>query len=498
MAADRAMTARPDVRALAAPALVGIAAAAVLAWIGARADVAAALGVTAALCSGAIAAPFAGYCALLAIAILADQHLSHFSPWTDQLGFYLFSNGWTLLSLGGPPRLRFLVANSVDALVLAIAIGLALRVLRGRSRLYLTPHVALGLLFVTVLCAMLAFGLATGGELKPALWQARPFFYFAVFALIGTQLMERRRDVMRLVALLVGVCVFKAIQIDWLFFVEAGHHFGSWRSILGHEDSIFLVGVVVLAVAYSLYRGVSLGSALLVIAAAISASAVVFNLRRTAYVALALSGLCMPLLLHGRRRAALALAAVAIAGGGAYAAVALRQPDAWWAAPALKAKAIVAPDSGSVDSASNVYRVAENINLRRTIAAHPLGLGFGHPFELHAPIDDISYLLPLWRFHPHNMLLGIWIALGGVGFAVFACYCASALMLASHDLRWHTDPQAKAIGYFLLAALASGLFASVFDQFIWVDRGALYLGAVVAMAAALHRSLAPADAHRVG
>jgi hypothetical protein len=247
--------------------------------------------------------------------------------------------------------------------------------------------------------------------------------------------------------------------------------------------------VIVLAGAFLLYGGPLVTRLLLLAAAAVCAAAVVFNLRRTAYVALAMSGLCMPLLLHGRRRAALALAAAGLFVGGAYAAAALSRPDAWWSEPALKAKAIVAPDSGSTDSASNVYRVAENTNLRRTIAAHPLGLGFGHPFELHTPIDDISFLLPLWRYHPHNMLLGIWIALGAVGFVVFLSYCGAALALASHSLRWQVEPQAKAIGYFLLAALASGLFASVFDQFIWIDRGALFMGAIVAMTAALHRSL---------
>jgi hypothetical protein len=492
------MTMRPVVVTVATSALSGIAACAVLALLGARSDVAAALGVAAATCAAAIAHPFAGYCALLAIAMLADLHLSHFSPWTDQLGFYVFDNWWTLLSIGGEPRLRFLVANCVDALVLAIAIGLALRVLRGRVRLDFSPHVALGILLLLALCAMLAFGLATGGDFKPALWQVRPFFYFAMFALVGTQIIERRKDVELLVALLVGVCAVKALQINWLFFAEAGHRFGTWRSILGHEDSIFLAGVVVLAVAYVLYRGLTLLSVALAVAAAFSTTAVMFNLRRTAYVALALSGLCMPLLLHGRRRAALGLAALALVAGGGYAAVALSQPDAWWAEPALKAKAIVAPDSGSADSASNMYRVAENYNLRQTIAAHPLGLGFGHPFEVHTPIDDISYLLPLWRYHPHNILLGIWIALGAVGFAVFLSYCASALMLASHSLRWHSDPQAKAISYFLLASLASGLFASVFDQFIWIDRGALFLGAVVAMAAALDRSLPATAPSRLG
>jgi O-antigen ligase/polysaccharide polymerase Wzy-like membrane protein len=482
------MKSRPGTVALAS-ALAGVAVCALLALTGTRTDVSIALGVAAAIAGVALARPFAGYCALLAIALLSDLYLSHFSPWTDQLGFYVFSNWWTLLSLGEAPRLRFLVADCVDGLLIAISIGLAWRVLRKQVRLTLSPDVALGVLLVAALCAMLAFGLASGGDFKPALWQARPFFYFAVFALLGSQLVRGRREVEQLVAVIVVVSAIKAVQIDWLFFVDAGHHFGSWRSIVGHEDSIFLSSVIVLATAYLLYRGPLVPRTALLIAAALCTTAVVLNLRRTAYVALALSVLSMPILLHGRRRAALALTALALVGGAAYAAVGLSRPEAWWAAPALKAKAIVAPDSGSTDSASNVYRVAENYNLRATIAAHPLGMGFGHPFELHMPIDDISYLLPLWRYHPHNIFLGVWIALGAIGYTVLLSYCAVALMLASHSVRWHTDPGTKALAYFVLAAIASGLFASVFDQFIWVDRGALFLGAMVAMAAALHRSL---------
>jgi hypothetical protein len=385
----------------------------------------------------------------------------------------------------------------VDVVLLAIATGVAIQLVRKQRRLIISADGVLGVISVVTLGAMLAYGLASGGSPKPALWQARPFVHLVLFALLGTQLLETPRHVGRLIAAFVAATSCKALQIVWIFFAEAGGRFGAWRSILGHEDSVFLAAVIVLAIALVLYRVPGFWRAVLLIVAPFALAALALNLRRAAYVALGLSVLLMPLLLHGRRRAALGAVACGFLAFVLYGAVAVAHPEAPFAMPFNKVRTIVAPAPGSQDSSSNLYRTAENYNLRRTIAAHPFGLGFGHPFELHVPIADISFLLPLWRYHPHNMILGIWTALGSVGFVLFLSYLGAAVMLASHNLRWHVDPQAKAFDYFLLTSLVSGLIVSVLDQFLWVDRGALFLGAVVAMVAALHRPLArathPAD-----
>jgi GT2 family glycosyltransferase len=171
--------------------------------------------------------------------------------------------------------------------------------------------------------------------------------------------------------------------------------------------------------------------------------------------------------------------------------------------PAEKLKSILFAPAESVDHSSNFYRLAENVNLRRTIISNPLGIGFGHPFELYVPLADISFLLPNWQYHPHNMILGMWMTLGTVGFGVFLFYYASILMLAAFYMRQLRDDYLKAVCFFALSTYAAGFLVASVDQFIWSERGAIFMGLLVAMISSLGRqadrvvtgqqSKAPAD-----
>ena len=317
----------------------------------------------------------------------------------------------------------------------------------------------------------------------------RPFVHFVVFALLGAQLLEHAGHVRYMIGAFVAAATFKALQINWIFFLEERGRFGEWREILGHEDSVFLAALIVLGLALLLYRARTFQRWVLLFVLPLATAALVLNLRRAAYVVLAASVLLMPLMLHGRRRAALAVLASGVLVFAVYGAVAWSRPDGPLFVPFNKARSILAPTAGTTDYSSNLYRVAENHNLRRTITAHPLGLGFGHPFEVHIPLGDISFLMPNWQYHPHNMILGIWSTMGSLGMALFLGYVGVAVMVASHNIRWHTDPHLKGISYFLLASLVCGLGVSAADMFIWVERGALFLGAVIAMVAVLQRSL---------
>ena len=457
--------------------------------LGARGDGAAAIGTAVGLAIVAIALPVWGYCILLFAAILADHHLWQFSPWTDRLGFYLFTNWWKLLSSGSVRRWGFLVANTVDLLLLALLVGVVLQIIRRRRDLVVSAQGILGLLYLLTLGAMFAYGVLSDGNLKAALWQVRPFVHFVVFALLGTQLLSSAGHVESVIWAFVAASAVKALQINWIFFIEEGGRFGTWREILGHEDSVFLAALVVLGIALLLYRAPTPLRWVLVLILPFAVTALVFNLRRAGYVAMAASVLLMPVMLHGRRRVALAVVASGLLVFSLYGAVAWNHQGGWLSTPLDKVKSIVAPTVGTKDASSNLYRMAENHNLRRTIRAHPLGLGFGHPFEIHMPLSDISFLLPMWQYHPHNMILGIWSAVGSIGMVVFLGYVGSAVMVASHNIRWHTNPCLKAISYFLLMSLVCGLAVSVVDQFIWAERGALFLGAVMAMVAVLHRTL---------
>ncbi len=466
----------------------GISAAAVLVFLQARIQGAVAVGVVLTAATLTIARPLCGYYLLVFGTILADEHLWNFSPWTDRFGFYLFQNWWKLLSPSGSGLFRPVVVSTLDVLLLALALGVALRIGREEGRRVLRPEWVLGVLYFGVLVVMLGYGLARGGALKPALWQARPFFHFVVLALLTPYVLRTPGEVRGALWAVMIPTVFKALQINWIFFVDERARFGAWREILGHEDSVFFVGAVVLAVVLALYGAGTMRRQLLflLISLPFAVVALTVNLRRSGYMALALSLGLIPVLLHGRRRAALKAALPALLLLGFYVGFYWHRHDGL-GLPVQKLKSVWLAQAGTSDYDSNLYRVGENLNLRRTIVGHPLGLGFGHPFELDVPLADISFLLPNWQYHPHNMILGIWMSLGTPGFVVFLSYFGSLVVLASRSLRRHLDPYMKAVSYFLLTGLIASFLVSAVDQMIWSERGAIFIGVLSGLVSVVDR-----------
>ncbi|MFQ5912217.1 MAG: O-antigen ligase family protein [Nitrospinota bacterium] len=474
---------------LALMVLMGTIVSLTLILLGGGAQGAIAIGIVFMLWLGIVARPLWGFYLLLFIAILADDDLSlsQFSPWTDRLGFYVFENWWKLLSPEGVRSFGFLIVNSIEILLLAIAAGLCLRMIGGRERPVVQKEFVFTFLFLGTLIGMLAYGLATGGEVKPALWQSRPLFHFGVLALLTPQVLKTPAQVRGALWALMIASVFKALQIDWIFFIDQGARFGEWRAILGHEDSIFFVGAITLGVALALYRAEAVQRRFLLFSLPFVLLALAVNLRRAGYAALALSLGLVPILLHGRRRVALKVVIPALVLLALYGGLYWNRPDDTLGVPLHRLKSAFVAQVNSTAYFSNLYRLAENFNLRQTILHHPLGLGFGHPFEVHVPLADISSLFPYWQYFPHNEVLGMWVSLGTHGFLVLLIYFASIIVLASHNIRRQTDPYLKAVSFLVLTAFACGLFVATVDQYWNAPRTALFLGTLAGILSVLHR-----------
>jgi hypothetical protein len=213
---------------------------------------------------------------------------------------------------------------------------------------------------------------------------------------------------------------------------------------------------------------------------------VALNLRRSGYGALLLALALVPCLLPERRRAALLAGASLLLALALYLAAAWDRPREPWAAPAQRVRAIVAPAPGSHDALSNRYRAAEAENLLRTIARRPLGLGFGHPFDVHVPLDALPDF-PTWRYHPHCVLLGLWVSLGTAGFLAFLAYRGAVIALAARDAARRADPYLRALAAFTAAAFAVGLALSLVDHYLVARRAAILMGALAGLLAAAER-----------
>jgi len=482
---------RPRGRTLLALGLVaGAAVAVALRLLGGRADGALWIGFVVALGCAVVARPRAGYYLLLSVVILADDWMLYFSPWTHHfVGYYLFGNWWKLLSPEGVRRFGGIVNNTVEILLVVLVIGVAVRVREG-DRLVRPREAVFASLYLATLIGMLVYGLATGGALKPALWQSRYLFHFVVVALLTPQVLRTPAHIRGAVwALMIPIAV-KAIQILWIFFESERGHFGEWREILGHEDSNFFVSAIILGAVLALYRVEPLQRWFLVSSLPFLLAGLVLNLRRAAYVTLALGLALLPVLLHDRRWLVLKLTIPALLVVGLYAAVYWHRPADQLGMPLQKAKSVFVAPVGSSDYNSNLYRVAENFDVEHTILDRPWGLGFGHPFDIQIPLPDISLLIAHWQYRPHNTILGMWMSLGTPGFIVFLVYFASILTLASHHVRWQTHAYFRALSFWVLAAFACAFVFATVDMYVGIQRGAVFLGALAGIQSAIDR-LAP-------
>jgi O-antigen ligase len=194
--------------------------------------------------------------------------------------------------------------------------------------------------------------------------------------------------------------------------------------------------------------------------------------------------LVMPLVAHQRRK--LAAGILTVIGLAAFIYLALFwNSQGTLGIPAQKVRSVFAAVSGTVDYDSNHYRVGENINLWYTIVRNPWGTGFGKPFEILVPMEDISERFPNWQYHPHNTVLGLWASLGSIGFIIYLTFICGVMVATNFAVKQSNNNFIKAVAVFGFLAVATGFFAGAVDQFISAGRGAMFFGIVIGMISAI-------------
>jgi hypothetical protein len=419
-------------------------------------------------------------------AVVIDLYLWKFEPWTSELSRYFYDVwsdvGLELFGLGN-------WISTVDVLLAALTIGCIVRrdeLGDGYAARVPRSLLLLSVWFLAMVGAMVLYGIGTGGDARIAVWQARPYVYLIWVALLTPAVLRTRTELLGAVAMLVGATTFKASQIVWIFVVEAGAKFGEWREILGHEDSLFMVAALSLIGSLAILRVRFTGARFWFLCAPILLLGLILNLRRAGYVALALSAVLSAFLFRRHARTMLKLTVSLLLCAGIY-SVLFWNSDALVAVPLQKVKSIIFASAGTADAASNLYRVTEAANLLQTIRNHPFGLGFGHPFETHIKLPDVGAIVPNWPYFPHNVFLGLWVFLGPVGLALLLLYLSILLACAGQNLRNEQDSVIQSIAFFVVSTLASAIVMGTVDQFVWAQRGTIFLGAVVGVLFVLHR-----------
>jgi O-antigen ligase len=85
---------------------------------------------------------------------------------------------------------------------------------------------------------------------------------------------------------------------------------------------------------------------------------------------------------------------------------------------------------------STLWRDLENYNLFFTLRHNPvLGTGYGHGYDEIIGLPDVSSSYALYRFLPHNSILGLWAYGGLVGFTALWAMIVVGLFLAARAYR---------------------------------------------------------------
>lgn len=116
----------------------------------------------------------------------------------------------------------------------------------------------------------------------------------------------------------------------------------------------------------------------------------------------------------------------------------------------------------SKSDSSTMWRDLENIDLILTIQQSPLfGTGLGHEYAEPIKLPDVSGAFPLYRYFPHNSLLGFLGFAGIIGFTLMWCMLTVALLLAARSYYLSKAPLDRAMALWVIATMVA-YFNSVY------------------------------------
>jgi hypothetical protein len=374
-----------------------------------------------------------------------------------------------------------LVMNPIEVL-LSLIVGLWF--LRAALSRHLTwrpiPNFNVALLFLGMLIFYTLMGLARGGDFKVALWEIRALYYLCAVYFLGTQLIRTRRQINICIGISMLMIVIKGLQGCWRFFVTLDGQL-TVPAITGHEDALFIVTMFVFVASLFLLGRYCRTLWLLVAMCPTTLLTFFLTQRRIAYGTLAISlGMVFLLLPRSRQWFAIKVVLPLVPLLMLYTAV-------YWnstktiATPIRQTRSIF--ESGEKEDSSNTYRDAENINLKTTIRAFPMGVGFGNKYLVVVPLAAVDF--PLWDYIPHNCIYWIWVKTGFGGFVVFWLFFGTAMMQAIIYYRKMSDTYYKAYALVVLTFISSQLMVAYYDLQITFYRNMIYLGMSMALLVAM-------------
>ncbi len=374
-----------------------------------------------------------------------------------------------------------------DLLLLAVAAIYLVRTEPG-TRNWPSSHVSRAMWAVLGCVGLgLVMGVAHHGQLRMAMMETRPYVYLAATYVLTSVLIRTRTALGAVLWAFVIAAAIKALQGIYVFFEVMSWH-PRPDAVLGHEDAFTFGIYMILVAALWLFqiRGPLRKTATWLLPLVFMAD--LFNDRRAAWLLLGGGILTLAVIVyqtqpdrrHQLRRIALALVA--------FAAVYL---PAYWnktgtlAQPAVAIRSSISPNVR--DSASDLYRVQENANLKYNIRQGGLlGKGFGVPIDYALPIVNISATDPYIDYIPHNGVLYQLMRMGILGAIAFWALLGTGIV-AGCRLARSVDREIAVVGAVVAAGLVAYALEGAVDQGFFFYRIAFEMGILLGLAEAARR-----------
>jgi O-Antigen ligase len=335
------------------------------------------------------------------------------------------------------------------------------------------------ILFTMALVAGLIYGLATGGDVNVALWESRFLFYVFMCYIVAVNTIRKPVHIQHLISLGMIGTIFFAVEGAYRRFalIDTGKIGVIPEFAYSHESVIFLGTLIPLVIAQQIYGAPRWQRVLGIIALPIVIFTLLATERRAAYIALFVAFVAFGFVVFATHRKAFFLLVVPLLLG-----MVIYVPIFWnntglAGQPARAVRSLYQPDPR--DAGSNLYRDLEKINVLATIQSSPLlGVGFGKPFLMVAPLPDLSWW-PFWRYEPHHNILWVWLKVGAIGFVLFWLLIGSAIAGSAHLAKTIRDPTVRTMAVFALTGIIATLVFCYVDLGLVSSRVTVFLGTTI-------------------
>jgi hypothetical protein len=271
------------------------------------------------------------------------------------------------------------------------------------------------LLSAATILIWFVLGLARGGDLRWGCWQV----YILLSAVLYTFTVAAAFRTPQHFAILAKVVLFAATYraaMCWLYYIMVVRVTMKWAPdcITTHDDSVLWV-VAMLILLLRLYRTKKLSERIGAVGLlAFFTVAVQLNSRRLAWVSLAMGLVTFFFLLPSDRAKRRTTRGVI-----ASLPLVLLYAIVGWGRTERIFKPLKAFESITTnEDLSTISRNVENLGLIHTAQSNGwlFGTGWGHQYQPVAFTFDLSHVFQLWRYIPHNSILGLFAFMGALGY----------------------------------------------------------------------------------